>query len=700
MAAMTQNIDPEGKEERDSLHRRLLQSERLLSMLNQQVVLLEQERKKLAAIVNHSDAGFLIFNPQRLATWCNTAAPRILGFGDRMSEILGHNCHEVLCRQEHSADDCPGCFALFCGAVIHQEMQFAAPSGPRIVYVTAVPLKSAAGTVEETMVMLQDVSDLESLRRSQRQLEEARNRAESATAAKSEFLANMSHEIRTPLHAVIGMADLLHGTELNTEQMEYTRTIRSSGDALLQVINDILDFSKGEAGKLVLDAVAFDLPAVFEDAVDLVAEKAHARSVDVTVLFEQGVPDQVIGDPGRLRQVILNLVGNAIKFTERGDVTVTVRRVSEDDRRTCLRVDVTDTGIGISPEHRALLFQPFVQADGSTSRRFGGTGLGLAISRTLVELMGGHIDVVSEAGRGSTFSCTLAVEKPDPDRTIATPRLDAGGRRALVVGPHAPTSSQLNRLLEAVGHRVDQVPGIAGAVQAVREGRASGDALGLLLVDHRPPVCDGFELVSAIRREEAGAGIPIVLSSSFVRQGDSLKASLAGCGYLPRPVRRSRLYDQIRAATGLGAPTTPLGTAIPSAPAPDGPGLRLLVVDDNPVNQRVISRMLERLGHRVETAANGLEAVEAVSRGGFDAVLMDCQMPVLDGYAASLRIRNLGSPGSRIPILALTASALADERQRCLNAGMNDFLAKPLRLKDLESALSQWVPQRRENRAA
>jgi CheY-like chemotaxis protein len=490
------------------------------------------------------------------------------------------------------------------------------------------------------------------------------------------------------------MTDLLLGTDLSHEQLEFARTIGSSAEALLQVINDILDFSKGEAGKLVLDPVAFDLPAAFEVAVDLVAEKAHAKGVDVTVLFERDVPDHVIGDPGRLRQVILNLVGNAIKFTEQGDVTITVRRVNDQGRRTYLLVEVKDTGIGMSPEDRARLFQPFVQADGSTSRRFGGTGLGLAISRALVELMGGHIEVFSEAGGGSTFSFTIAVERPDPDPTTATPALDAGDRRALIVGPHDPTASQLGQLMEGAGMRVERVMDDRSVLDAVRRGYDSGDPFALLLVDHRPSVLDGFELVSAVRKLEAGTGIPIILVSSFTRRGDALKAGLAGCSaYILRPVRRSRLFDQIRSAMGLHERPIPAASATPSVPPPSGRERRLLVVDDNLVNQRVVSRMLERLGCRAETVANGLEAVEAVSRGGYDAVLMDCQMPVLDGYDASRRIRKLAGSGSQVPILALTASALADERQHCLDAGMNDFLSKPVRLKDLASALERWLPQ-------
>jgi len=691
---MPPDNDLGGPEELTSLRRQLQRSERLLNMLNQQVGYLEQERKKLAAIVNHSDAGFLLFDPRGQVTWCNGAASHILGLGEQMGAVLGRSCHETICRQEHPAETCPDSLALLGGSVIHRELQLAAEGGPRILYITAVPLKSAAGAVEETMVMLQDVSDLESLRRSQRQLEEARNRAESATAAKSEFLANTSHEIRTPLNAVIGMADLLLGTDLSHEQLEFTRTIGSSAEALLQVINDILDFSKGEAGKLVLDSIAFDLPAVFEVAVDLVAEKAHAKGVDVTVLFERDVPDHVVGDPGRLRQIILNLVGNAIKFTEQGDVTITVRRVNDEGRRTHLLVEVKDTGIGMSHEDRARLFQPFVQADGSTSRRFGGTGLGLAISRALVELMGGQIEVLSEAGGGSTFSFTIAVERSDPDLTMAGPTLDAGGRRALIVGPHDPTAGQLRQLLERVGMRVERVMGDESVLDAVRRGYDPADPIALLLVDHRPPVLDGFELVSAVRKLETGTGIPIILVSSFTRRGDALKASLAGCSaYVPRPVQRSRLFDQIQSVMGLGERAIPAASATQGAPPPNGREQCLLVVDDNLVNQRVVSRMLERLGYRAQTVANGLEAVEAISRGGYDAVLMDCQMPVLDGYEASRRIRKLVGSGSPVPIIALTASALADERWHCLDAGMNDFLSKPVRLKDLASALERWVPQ-------
>ena len=676
---------------RDALEQRVIDRTRALQIeiaeREKAAHALQKNKERLLTLINSIDD--FVFEVDADGTYLNIwtqredllIRPKAELLGRRISDVFGN---DILTKRIQNL--------LQTGQTDSFEMSVDLPGGRHWFQCRCNPILSEDGTYQTACILSRDVT---ARRAAEEELQRATAAAEAASRAKGEFLANMSHEIRTPMNGILGMVELALDSELSREQREYLTTVKTSADSLLTVINDILDFSKIEAGKLEFENVEMSIRDTLGETMRTLAHRAHERGLEFACRIKPDVPSWVIGDPGRLRQIVVNLIGNAIKFTEKGEVVLEVEKAAEDEKTVTLHFAVRDTGIGISMDKLSLIFEAFTQADTSTTRQYGGTGLGLAITRRLVEIFNGQIWAESEVGRGSTFHFTARLERAAEStrREIPDDPKILSGMKVLVVDDNQTMRTILDELLKNWGIAPECVASGAAALEALERVKAANEAFALVIADVQMPGMDGFSLAEEIRRRYPEDGPKILMLSSSAQRGEGARCREVGiAAYLSKPVQQSELLNTILRVMASEFETAQPGLVTRYSIRKGSGGMRVLLAEDNAVNRLVATRMIEKRGHDVLVAVNGREAVEMAADEAFDLVFMDVQMPEMDGLEATRAIREKEkTTGRHLPIVAMTAHAMKGDRERCLDAGMDDYLTKPIRTSELMEILKRYM---------
>ncbi|MBL8208534.1 MAG: response regulator, partial [Blastocatellia bacterium] len=681
----------QSQHEMGQIAERQAQVEAMKASVEQQVfertLELSESEERFRSTVENSAIGVALLAPDGRWLQANRALCEIVGYSE--AELLKLN-FQAITHPEDLEADLSYVQQMLAGEIrtYQMEKRYIHKNGHLVDILLSVSL--VWDKFGQPMYFIAQIQDISERKRTEEALAQTRDQALAATRAKSEFLANMSHEIRTPMNAVIGMTGLLLDTKLSAEQQDFVETVRSSSDALLTIINDILDFSKIESGKLDLETQPFSLPECIEEALDLVAVKAAEKNVELAYLLEDETPRDLIGDVTRVRQILVNLLSNAVKFTPRGEVVVSVRSQVEPNGQSAFQFAVRDTGIGIPQDRMDRLFHSFSQVDSSTTRQYGGTGLGLAISKRLCEMMSGTMWVESVVGQGSTFYFKILAEAAStpPRRYLNVTPAELSQKRVLIVDDNATNRQILTLQTRGWGMSSIAVPSGEEALAQLRQG----EIFDLALLDYHMAEMDGITLAKEIRKMNAELPL-MMLSSGFLtnRRVTELHGELFA-KFLPKPIKPSLLFDRLLEifSENQVPPTAPLPVRRPEDQMGENLSLRLLVAEDNLVNQKVALRMLQKLGYRADVAANGYEAIAAIRRQSYDIVLMDVHMPEMDGLEATRKICQRWNEHDRPYIIAMTANAMQGDREACLAAGMNDYISKPIKIEDLSRVLEKW----------
>jgi two-component system sensor histidine kinase/response regulator len=671
---------------------------RQIRSLNRRVERLKTYEQPFLALFNNSPVGMALLDGGGRIVRSDHTIQQMLGYSEK--ELAGQSL-SLFIYPEESLDYLENFQALLAGtqSAFQMENRFLQRSGEEAWWRLSVsPVADSRGKVQTAFAIAEDITHR---KKAETALTEAKDAAEEATRTKSEFLANMSHEIRTPIHTITGMTELLLETPLDAEQHEYAEQVRFSADILLSLVNDILDFSKIEAGKLHLELIDFDLSEMVENAVDLVALEAHKKSLEVVLYIATEVPHRLRGDPVRLRQIIINLFNNAVKFTHSGEIVITVELVEDRDERCRLKFTVRDTGIGISADKKGSLFQSFSQVDSSTTRKYGGTGLGLSISRNLTELMEGQIGVESEEGKGSTFWFTASLEKQAPANLFRDVPTDFFGEiKLLLVDDNRTARENLKTYLAGWGCRCQEAGDGREALEMLHAAAAAGAPFQVAIIDLRMPDMDGWQLASEINADKSINSTRLILLTPAGLSGEEAKMKLLRWfnGYLGKPVKRGQLLELLFRVISSEIDLEIIETEAEEETAEllevagttvERRLYRILAAEDHEVNRQLFKIILEKEGYSVELAADGREALRKVLHNRYDLIFMDIQMPNMNGHEATEQIR---AQGIETPIIAVTASTLPEEIRKCLQAGMNDCLTKPFKKKDLLPLLEKWLP--------